>query len=256
MLYQPFPKDWPIYTPKEKLASWLEQYAETHDLVVWTSSRLEPTPTYNEHSKRWDVVITRNGERVSLHPPHLVMATSLYGDPRMPAIPGLDSFQGECLHASQFAGGAPFKGKRVVVVGAGNTAADVCQDLVVRGAESVTMVQRSETCVASSKYIAMMMSRSYPESVPTEISDFKFQGTPLGLQRRVMKGLRGVAEEVDKDMHDGLRRAGFKLSSGPDGAGLLILIYDRGGGEFAYHCMLHSIDILSQGLVSFLSVAV
>ena len=47
MLYQPYPTNWPEFTPRDKLADWLEHYASIQDLIVWTKSELKSRPTYN-----------------------------------------------------------------------------------------------------------------------------------------------------------------------------------------------------------------
>ncbi|KAH8113515.1 dimethylaniline monooxygenase [Phellopilus nigrolimitatus] len=231
-LYQPYPSNWPEYTPRDKLAYWIEQYAETQDLVVWTSSSLEPTPKYNATTKRWDAVINRNGVPVVLHPAHIVIAVSMYGDPVVPSLAGAASFRGTILHASAFGGGAPFAGQTVVVVGAGNSAADVCQDLAFRGASAVTMVQRSATAVVSSAYLAATFGGAFPEGRPTYYSDLAFAGMPVGLLRELGKRVQPFAEKFDKEMLEGLKKSGFKLTDGPDHSGQILMVFDRGGGYF------------------------
>lgn len=230
VLYQPFPSNWPIFTPKDKLAFWFEQYAEANDLVVWTSSTLASTPIYDRSSKKWTISINRDGTLVTIQSPHLLTALGNIGHPYTPVVPGLDDFEGITLHASAFQGSAPYKGKEVIVVGACNTSHDVCQDLVFRGAASVTMIQRSSTCVISDKVLAERFSHVFPEGVPVEISDFK-AALPFGLIREMMKEMQPIVEQVDKEMHDGLRKAGFHLNAGPDESGQFPMVYGRGGGE-------------------------
>lgn len=231
VLYAPYPDNWPTFTPRDKLASWLEQYTDSQDLIVWTSSELVPTPIYDNSMGRWTVVIKKAGTMVTLHPAHIVLATGTHGTPFMPTIPGADIFTGELLHASAYAGGEPYAGKRVVVVGAGNTAADMCQDLEFRGAASVTMLQRSVTCVVSDAFIKNEFSMTWPEGVPVDISDFKIASMPLGLLRHISIDNIGHEESFHRDMHDGLRKAGLKLSFGPDRAGQKILVFERLGGQ-------------------------
>ncbi|EJC98982.1 dimethylaniline monooxygenase [Fomitiporia mediterranea MF3/22] len=232
LLYQPYPSNWPTFTPRDKLANWFEQYVDNQNLIVWTSTTLEPTPKYDFDRKRWTITVSRNGKPLTLHPQHLVMAISVYGDPIIPSLPGVSSFKGTILHSSAFSGGEPFKGQRVVVLGAGNTSADVCQDLVFRGAQSVTMVQRSATAVVSDTYLAASFGLAFPEGRPVYYSDLAFAGIPLGAMRELGKKLQSFAEEFDKEMHEGLTKAGFKLTSGPDGAGQLVMVFDRQGGYF------------------------
>ncbi|KAJ7056138.1 FAD/NAD-P-binding domain-containing protein [Mycena amicta] len=230
MLYQPFHGNWPVFTPRDKLAQWLEQYPDTHDLVVWTSSRPLPTPHYDAVSKRWTVVVDRAGTHVTLHPNHLIVAAGTLGGPRYPVIRDPSLFHGVTLHAAHYHGGAPFAGKRVIVIGAANSAADVCQDLVFHKAQSVTMVQRSSTCVVSAHTAQLQMRGIWPEEVPVEDSDFKSQATPLTLMKRWLAKMEGAMWESEKETHRGLRQAGMKLNMGIDGSGPFPLQFERFGG--------------------------
>ncbi|KAL0581362.1 hypothetical protein V5O48_000626 [Marasmius crinis-equi] len=245
MLYQPYPDNWPLYTPRDKLANWLEQYAESQDLVVWTNSEPLPTPTYNSDSKKWTVNINRNGQIVTIHPSHIVLATGTLGGPKIPPIlrNGSGDFKGRVLHACNYQGGQEFSGKRVVVVGAGNTSADICQDLNFHGA-SVTMVQRSTTCVASLQSTTAGLLHQFPPNVPTNVADFKFVSTPLFLFKKI---LAQVAEHgwqaADREMIEGLRKRGMDINLGPDGTGNLFLVYERfGGGWIDVGCAQLIID--------------
>ncbi|KAG6815338.1 hypothetical protein H0H87_002808, partial [Tephrocybe sp. NHM501043] len=143
-----------------------------------------------------------------------------------------DIFRGTTLHTSEYVGGHPFKGKRAIVIGAGNSSADICQDLVVQGAESVTMVQRSSTCVISSKTNAETMGRAWPEREPPEVSDFKVASCPLAFLQAMLKQFERESWEREKDLHEGLIKAGLKLNMGPDGSGLAPLVSSRAGGKY------------------------
>lgn len=74
VLYQPFPDSWPVYTPRDKLADWMEHYVRSQELIVWTNSEVLPQPSYDPKTKRWHVEINRNGARVVLNPAHIVVA--------------------------------------------------------------------------------------------------------------------------------------------------------------------------------------
>ncbi|KAJ6604023.1 dimethylaniline monooxygenase [Mycena sp. CBHHK59/15] len=229
MLYQPYPKNWPIFTSRDKLAQWLEQYADSEDLVVWTNSQPLPTAAYDRVAQRWTIVIDRAGQYVTLHPAHIVVAGTL-GSPLYPAMSDTARFKGVTLHAGHYQGGAPFAGKRVVVIGAGNSAADICQDTVVQGAHSVTMVQRSSTCIMSGARAQAVQSVFWPEGVPTEVSDFKVTAMPNLLVKKIMGAQEAASWEAEKETHKGLREAGMKLNMGVDGAGPYLLMFERFGG--------------------------
>ncbi|KAL0581089.1 hypothetical protein V5O48_000983 [Marasmius crinis-equi] len=232
MLYQPFPENWPLYTPRDKLANWLEQYAESQDLLYWTNSTPLPTPTYDFVTKKWTVDIKRNGEIVTVHPAHIVLATGTLGAPRVPSVisTGNHGFSGTVLHAINYQGGKNFAGKRVVVIGAGNTAADICQDLSFNGAE-VTMVQRSTTCVISVQNTSANQWRVWPKEVPTNLADFKFASMPLLLLKEVLAEIAPTGwQATDKEMIEGLRKRGLDVNLGPDGTGNLFLALGRLAG--------------------------
>jgi cation diffusion facilitator CzcD-associated flavoprotein CzcO len=72
-----FPPTWPVYTPALKLANWLESYASSLDLNVWTSSNVSNAAPDASGSK-WTVAIKRpHGERVFKEVRHVVFATGL-----------------------------------------------------------------------------------------------------------------------------------------------------------------------------------
>jgi putative flavoprotein involved in K+ transport len=69
----------------------------------------------------------------------------------MPAFPGAEQFRGQQVHSSAFTDGAPWRGKRCVVIGSNNSAHDICAEPVGErrrrddGAALATLVARSET---------------------------------------------------------------------------------------------------------------
>ncbi|KAF7310142.1 hypothetical protein MIND_00387600 [Mycena indigotica] len=75
----------------------------------------------------------------------------------------MTDFHGPVYHSDGHKSAAPSKGKRVVVIGACNSGADMCQDFVAKGAAEVTMVQRSATCVLSARSAETLLFRpGYP----------------------------------------------------------------------------------------------
>lgn len=233
VLYQPFPSNWPEFTPRDKLADWLEHYASIEDLVVWTNSELKPRPTYNVEDHRWDVTVLREGVEVKLRPVHIVLATGTLGRPIVPDVPGMEAFQGQVVHSSRFPGGALFAGQHAVVVGAGNSSMDICQDLALRNAVSVTMVQRSTSCVMSLDFIADIFRESYSEDIPLDVADLRFFSIGHGLRKRMAIENQALAWEAHKELHEKLRKGGVSFNLGPEGQGVPILVFERlGGGCF------------------------
>src|SRR5215204_3499700 len=123
--YIKFPDNWPVFSPKDKIADWLEMYTRVMELNYWTSSTAK-SASYDEDAGEWTVVVDRDGEEVTLRPKQLIMATGMSGKPNMPQIAGMDVFKGEQHHSSEHPGADADKGKRVVVIGANNSAHDIC----------------------------------------------------------------------------------------------------------------------------------
>ncbi|KAL5513568.1 hypothetical protein ACEPAH_3967 [Sanghuangporus vaninii] len=144
-----FPSTWPIYSPKDKLADWLECYAKSLDLNIWTSSRI-CSASWDETNNIWDVAIAQmDGSTRSMKVKHLVFATGLGGGrPVMPDVPGRHMFNGTVVHSSSFVSARDYKGKKAIVVGAGNSGHDIAQDFATHGID-VTMYQRSSVYVIS-----------------------------------------------------------------------------------------------------------
>ena len=200
------------------------------DLVVWTNAELQAHPVYYQNQQEWDVTIVRDGKEKKLRPAHIVLATGTLGKPNIPNIPGTDVFRGPVFHSTKYAGPAPFVGKRVVVVGAGNTGIDICQDCVLRGAQSVTMVQRSPTCVIERDFVSRGMRQAWPEDVPVEVSDLFQEAMPFGLQKKLAIASRDFVLNAQKELHDKLRKGGIQLTMGPEGEGLYVMTLSRFGG--------------------------
>lgn len=141
------------------------------------------------------------------------MACGTLGAPRIPSVPRANIFEGLQLHATQYQGGMPYTGKRVIVVGAGNTSADICQDLVFQGAKSVMMVQRSLTSVVSQEKTANMLLKNWPQDVPVEVSDFKFWSQPWGMLRNfAIEANKSPAHDEESEMLERLAAKGLKLN--------------------------------------------
>jgi Pyridine nucleotide-disulphide oxidoreductase len=247
--YMPFPDTWPVFVPKDKLAGWLEAYAEAMELNVWTSTRMTAA-SYDEGEARWTVTVRLGDGTVrTVQPPHLVMAIGgAAGAPFMPQIPGADAFQGEIVHSSTFTTGISYKGKHAVVIGTGTSAHDVAQDLYENGAARVTMVQRGPTAVVSLVPSGTMVYAIYSEG-PAEDIDLAVAATPYPVLRETYQWLTKRTCEVDKDLLDGLRRVGFQLDFGEDNTGFHMMHLRKGGG---YYINVGCSDLIAAGKIDLL----
>lgn len=250
MPYLPFPENWPVFTPKDKMGDWLESYAKIMELNIWNSTECVRA-TYDEKAGRWNVLLRREGAERTVRPVHLVFAVGAVGKPATPQIAGQDTFTGKQYHSSRHPGGEGFEGRKVVVIGSNNSAHDICADLWEHGAD-VTMVQRSSThVVQSSSMIELGMLGPYSEDaveagITTEKADLLTLSVPL----RVLEGMQRAATqqlaERDAAFYRRLEGAGFLHDFGEDGTGGLMKALRRGGG---YYIDVGASELIANGEV-------
>jgi cation diffusion facilitator CzcD-associated flavoprotein CzcO len=228
--YMPFPPNWPVYIPKDKLANWFEAYVESMELNYWTGTEFE-SGTYDEAAGRWSVLLRRtDGSRREMRPQHVVMATGVSGIPNLPDIPSLKNFAGTILHSSQYDDGEAWKGKKALVIGTGNSGHDIAQDLHSSAAE-VTLVQRSSTLITNIEPSAQLAYAAYNEGT-LEDNDLIATSMPLALAKKSHFMLTEQSKKFDRELLDGLQRVGFKLDFGDGGTGWQFKYLTRGGGYY------------------------
>lgn len=233
--YIPFPATWTQFTPKDKFGDFLESYATLMDLRVWTGSTAS-NYSFDEATQRWTLDVTRpDGSVRTLNPQHLVIAPGLLSEPMRPQMPGQENFRGTVLHTADYKGYEEWRGKKAIVIGSGVSGHDIAQDLAEHGVD-VTMIQRSETVVLSTAAFHKVMHANHTSGTYSiDDADLVNSATPFGeLPRYGAAQLRAV-NEMDAELLDGLRKAGFKVGSGPDGTGVLGLIYKLNGTGYYYN---------------------
>jgi hypothetical protein len=96
------------------------------------------------------------------------------------------------------------------------------------------MIQRSSTCVISSGSILEIgLAGLYDETGPdVEDADLAFWSIPSSVLKNIQRDVTKLQNEKDKDVLAGLEKAGFKLDQGPDGTGLFMKYFQRGGGYY------------------------
>ena len=234
--YIKFPDNWPVFAPKDKIGDWLEMYTKVMELNYWTRSACTRA-SYDEAKGEWTVEVDRDGEKVTLCPRELVLATGMSGKPRIPVFPGQDKFRGEQQHSSAHPGPDAYAGKKVVIVGSNNSAHDIAAALWEHDAD-VTMVQRSSTHIVRSDSLmeiglgALYSEEAVQNGVTTEKADLIFASLPYRIMHQWQIPLYDQMKERDKDFYAGLEQAGFKLDFGDDGSGLFMKYLRRGSGYY------------------------
>jgi putative flavoprotein involved in K+ transport len=130
------PRDNGRWVHRDDVIAYLERYAAHHhlDLMLGTEVR-----ELSRSGGGW-LVETSNGD---VEAGAVVVATGYNHTPHMPEYPGREDFEGELLHASQYRNAEPYRGRDVLVVGSGNTGAEIAVDLVEGGARRVRLAVRT-----------------------------------------------------------------------------------------------------------------
>ncbi len=234
--YLPFPDDWPVFAPKDKIGDWLEMYTKVMELNYWGSTTAKKAK-YDETRQQWDVVVERGGKEIVLHPKELVFALGVSGYPNVPQIPGAESFEGEQHHSSKHPGPEAYKGKKCVVLGSNNSAHDICAALWEHGAD-VTMVQRSSTHIAPSESLmelalgGLYSEQAVKAGVTTNMADLIFASIPYKIMAPMQVPVYDEMKKRDADLYARLEKAGFMLDFGVDGSGLFMKYLRRGSGYY------------------------
>ena len=237
MPYLPFPDHWPVFSPKDRIADWLEMYVRVMDLDYWSPAECV-NARFEEGEGAWHVTVSRGGSMHLLKPTHLVLATGMSGMPNMPQLPGAQSFRGRLVHSSAFIGGDAWRDKRCVVLGSNNSAHDIAADLWEHGAAEVTMVQRSPTVVVRSEMLTelawgkLYSQAALEDGITTEIADLTLASTPFRLMAEMQQPVYAEIRRRDAELYAGLERAGFRTHFGEDGSGLHSIYLRRGAGYY------------------------
>jgi putative flavoprotein involved in K+ transport len=119
----PFPGEPKEYPSRDEVTEYLRLYSRYFSLPVVTDQRVERV----ERKDNEFVVHTAPGEVFNAD--NVIVAIGAFNEPYLPEFRGQDAFEGENLHSASYRGPEPFRGKRVVVVGAGNSAIQIAVEL-------------------------------------------------------------------------------------------------------------------------------
>ncbi|PWA59645.1 FAD-dependent pyridine nucleotide-disulfide oxidoreductase [Artemisia annua] len=139
--YFPFPPNFPEYPSKNQFIDYLETYAKKFEISPRFNESVQ-SAKYDETCGLWRVrTVTYNCE-IEYICRWLVVATGENAEKVVPVFEGLEEFDGTVMHACDYRSGEPFGGKRVLVVGCGNSGMEVSLDLCHHNAFP-SMVMRS-----------------------------------------------------------------------------------------------------------------
>ncbi len=136
LAYHSIPKSYPRYVHKDDFARYLQDYAEWFKLDVRLGRQVRSIRRANG---LWEV--EAGDERWTSRV--VVVATGHYNDRVLPHWPGIDEFRGRVVHSGDYRTGAQFAGLRALVIGIGNSGAEIAADLVEQGASHVAISVRT-----------------------------------------------------------------------------------------------------------------
>ncbi|MFJ2959287.1 flavin-containing monooxygenase [Streptomyces sp. NPDC087270] len=133
----PIPRRFGRWVSRDDVVRYLEKYAEYHELEIATGIEVGRV---ERKGAGWELPAT--GGRV-LSSAVVVVATGHNHSPYIPDWPGRNTFSGDLLHAARYRNAVPYNGRDVLVVGAGNTGAEIAVDLMEGGASRVRLAVRT-----------------------------------------------------------------------------------------------------------------
>lgn len=140
--HMPFPQSYPNYVPKNLFLQYLDDYVSKFNISP-LYGRFVELAKYDELTKKWKVTAknSNSGQLEEYSARFLVVASGESCDPYIPNVEGLNTFLGEILHSTKFKNGKAYHGKRVLVVGSGNSGMEIALDLANHGAKTSIVIR-------------------------------------------------------------------------------------------------------------------
>ncbi|MER7934067.1 MULTISPECIES: NAD(P)/FAD-dependent oxidoreductase [unclassified Streptomyces] len=224
----PMPRRFGRWVARDDVVRYLEKYAEHHELEIVTGVEVSRVERAAE-GDGW--LLHASGGR-ELTGSAVVVATGFNHTPRIPVRPGTDGYDGHFLHAGAYRNAEPFAGQDVLVVGAGNTGAEIAVDLAEGGAARVRLAIRTVPHIVrrsvagwAAQYNAILIRRLPVPLVDrlaramarASVPDLAAQGLPRpdsGLLSRVGQGAIPV---LDVGLLDAVREGRVEVVAALDG---------------------------------------
>ena len=111
------------------------------EIIRGYSTTDEVTQSIMELSKRLNKIPVEVNDYPGFIANHVILATGANRVPVIPTWEGIESFTGKIIHSTKFISGAAYQGKKVLVVGLGNTGAEIALDMVENGVEPIISVR-------------------------------------------------------------------------------------------------------------------
>ena len=163
----PFPAEVPRYPSRAEVVAYLERYAAHFGIAPRTA---EPVKRIAAEGG----LLVVDSARARYRAPVVVVAAGYNRVPNPDRLPEQERFRGALSHAGGYRDGAPFAGRRVLVVGAGNTGAEIALDLLEHGA-TPTLSVRAPINVVPRDVLG----------IPMQVTSIRLRKLPIKLADRI-----------------------------------------------------------------------
>ncbi len=170
----PFPAHYPLYVPRELLVDYYETYAKNYGIAPLFEHRVELVERQEDH---WFV----RSNKGSFLCQELIIATGVNRTAFRPNWPGLEGYNGLLMHSKDYKNAAPFMGKKTLVIGMGNTGAELALDLA----------EHAVPCSISVRSPLTVVPRDL-NGRPVQLTAKKLAKLPLGLGDLLGKWIRRI----------------------------------------------------------------
>jgi putative flavoprotein involved in K+ transport len=152
----PIPNRYSTYLSRDEYAEYLREYARHFGLRIVTETTVLAIRPGGPSSSIWIVETTGDVSRCRA----VVVATGQYREPTLPSWPGREVYAGTLQHSARYSNANPYVGRRVLVVGAGNSGAEIATDLSEGGAAGVAVSVRTAPPVVPRDPFGMPVQRT------------------------------------------------------------------------------------------------
>lgn len=140
--HKEFPNHYPTYVPRKALIQYYEDYAKEFGIKPHFNEKV--VGLKKENKNEWKVE-TASGKTFLTE--NVIIATGVNRVPNRPNWPGMDQFKGTIVHSRDYRNPSPFKGQKVLVIGFGNTGAEIALDLCENEVDTAVSIRTPITIV-------------------------------------------------------------------------------------------------------------
>jgi cation diffusion facilitator CzcD-associated flavoprotein CzcO len=166
----------PLFVPRATFLGYLNRYRERFTLPVQTGCEVR-SAVRDDGGWRLD---TTCGQ---FHASVLVVATGIMANPQVPAFPGAESFRGRILHSVAYRRPDDYRGKRTLVIGAGNSGGEIASELARAGVDTTIAIR------TGANVVPLQLA-----GIPIQYLSYLIRKLPRKAQEAVVAGMRMLTD--------------------------------------------------------------